>query len=63
MSHLLIRFAYRFSSHGMRIPPGSEYDIRLGAWYFDGSLLARSSSFYLISKKCDVETGEDRKGA
>jgi hypothetical protein len=62
--HLLLKFARRVTaSKTLQLPSDASYDAVLGAWFFKGVLLGKNPGFELMSKKEDVETGEDRKGA
>ncbi|WCK21760.1 hypothetical protein [Agrobacterium tumefaciens] len=44
------------------MPEGAKYDVTLGAWRGDKGLLAYDADTDRVSKKQDVETGEDQKG-
>lgn len=44
------------------LPEGAKYDVALGAWRGDSGLLAFDPDTDRVSKKQDVETGEDQKG-
>lgn len=63
--HILIKIAKK-APHGLQrsMPTGAYYDSEKGYWKMaDKSLVSYQSPFgALVSKKCDVETGEDQKG-
>lgn len=44
------------------MPEGAEYDVVLGAWRGDNGLLAYDPDTDRVTKKQDIETGEDQKG-
>lgn len=44
------------------LPDGATYDEALGAWRGTAGLLAYDPDQERVSKKNDVETGEDQKG-
>lgn len=44
------------------LPEGAKYDVALGAWLGERGLLAYDPDTDRVSKKQDVETGEDQKG-
>jgi len=63
MPHPLLKAAKRSTScDQLEIPQLAAYDIRLGVWRLRTTLLARTPEFVLVSKKKDIETGEDNKG-
>lgn len=61
--HVLITRASR-SRHQDRptIPAGVEYDAVAGYWLKDGEPLWTTSDAKPLTKKQDIETGEDMKG-
>jgi hypothetical protein len=63
---ILLETARRTKTREQTTPyPGFHYDLELGAWVRAGVLLAdveASGKPRPVTKKDDVETGEDRKG-
>ncbi|ENZ83252.1 hypothetical protein [Caulobacter vibrioides] len=44
------------------LPTGARYDVGLGAWRGEKGLLAYDAMTDRLTKKHDIETGEDQKG-
>lgn len=64
-SHVLLQNATRSPyREEPDMPPGAEYDRINGLWVVGGQPLVGPESGFgpLTTKKCDQETGEDRKG-
>ncbi len=47
--------------HGVR-PKDATYDFEKGIWCGANGPICNDSSYIAVSKKCDIETGEDQKG-
>jgi hypothetical protein len=63
MSHPLINLAKRtVFCDQPQTPSEAIYDPDLGIWKIFGGMLARTPRFAIVSKKKDIETGEDNKG-
>lgn len=63
MSHILLRHAKRVASPAIpRIPSRANYDSVVGVWRLGEVMLARDPAVIKVSKKEDIETGEDLKG-
>lgn len=63
MPHILINLARRTRFRAQpEMPPEATYDLMLGVWKLPWSMLARDPDFENVSKKKDIETGEDNKG-
>lgn len=64
--HVLLKHATRRPYREMpELPDGAIYNAALGVWTLNGGPLVSSAQFegaQRVSKKCDQETGEDRKG-
>ena len=45
------------------LPPSALYDAVAGVWLLDGELLTREPRMALVTKKKDIESGEDVKGS
>lgn len=63
MSHILLRRAKRMPSPAIpKIPSDAHYDSMVGVWRLGEAILARDPAVIKVSKKTDIETGEDLKG-
>ena len=63
MAHILLTNAKRVTARSTpEIPPDAHYDLDAGVWRVGENLLARDPVGVRVSKKADIETGEDRKG-
>ncbi len=63
MPHPLLKLARRVVFRAQPpMPPQATYNLTEGVWKLSSVLLARSPEFELVSKKKDIETGEDNKG-
>ena len=64
--HILITYAVRKPfGNTCVVPPGAEYDATKGYWVKSGIPLVKSQEFGeagWVTKKHDIETGEDQKG-
>ncbi|MGB4782847.1 hypothetical protein [Candidatus Methylomirabilis sp.] len=64
--HVLLKRATRRPYRDVpEIPEQASYNAALGFWTLNGEPLVRSEQFEAglgATKKCDQETGEDRKG-
>ena len=63
-NHLLLTHAIRRPySETPSMPVGAVYDHRRGYWMCDDTPYIRHPDFHAqMTKKCDIETGEDLKG-
>lgn len=62
--HILLKKSKKYKPKTISIPNGYEYS-KYGYWYSisdNQALITSKDSFVLVSKKEDIETGEDQKG-
>ncbi len=61
---LLKRATRRRYTEAPRLPSDAIYDSKAGYWKQAGAAMVRTREFAYsrVSKKCDLETGEDQKG-
>jgi len=66
MSHILIEKMHRYKTEGQqRDPEGYKYDATRGYWLGKASgtpLVSDENVRKPVTKKADIETGEDKKG-
>ncbi|EJL6466869.1 TPA: hypothetical protein I6209_002963 [Vibrio cholerae] len=63
--HILIKLATKKPfSEQPEMPEGTFYDSSRGYWFKSDEILVSYHSEFgtMVSKKCDIETGEDQKG-
>lgn len=60
--HILIETAVRTPHQSVpEIPEGAYYDPSRGYWLYQGSPWTLSRAHKMLTKKADIETGEDQK--
>jgi len=63
MTHIFLKLAKRALFQEVpALPSDARYDSFSGLWTLDGRTMAKMPSLDQVSKKFDIETGEDRKG-
>jgi len=60
--HILQMKAKKSRTNGNGHPDAATYDFEVGAWVNEQGLVAFQEGSELVTKKNDIESGEDQKG-
>jgi hypothetical protein len=60
--HILQTKAKETRANGNGLPSAASYDFEAGLWRNDEGVVAFQKGNEVLTKKADIETGEDQKG-